>query len=226
MTEHDDEPIRGLPGVPPRGETILWQGAPDWRRLARTAFHLPAVAAYFAILSAVALGDAAWRGIGTPSDLAGVGATLLVGALGIGLLALLAWATARNSVYTLTDRRIVLRIGIALPKCINLPLATIGSVGLASHGDGSGDLPLTLSAAHRLDYLALWPHARPWRIARPQPMLRAVPDADAVAAVIASACRAAATPHRAVATLTTAASPTAISPATGTPPRIGAAQAA
>jgi len=39
-----------------------------------------------------------------------------------------------------------------------------------------------------LGYMLLWPHARPWRFARPQPMLRSVPDAQAVAAMLAEAC--------------------------------------
>ena len=47
MSEHDFEPIRGLPGPLPEGETILWQGAPDWRVLAVQAFHVRAVAIYF-----------------------------------------------------------------------------------------------------------------------------------------------------------------------------------
>jgi hypothetical protein len=29
----------------------------------------------------------------------------------------------------------------------------------------------------RIAYLHLWPHARPWKLAAPQPMLRCLPDA-------------------------------------------------
>ncbi|MGA2129178.1 MAG: PH domain-containing protein, partial [Xanthobacteraceae bacterium] len=35
--------------------------------------------------------------------------------------------------------------------------------------------------------LVLWPHVRPWHVARPQPMLRAVPDALRVAETLARA---------------------------------------
>ena len=52
-------------------------------------------------------------------------------------------------------------------------------------------MPLTLLGAPKLGYLALWPHARPLRIARPRPMLRAVPDAASVAALVARTCLAA-----------------------------------
>lgn len=194
MTEHDIEPIPGLPGPLPDDERILWQGAPDWRTLARTAFHTRLVAGYFGVLAAWALIAAIGRGVNRPGDLAGVALTLAFGAAGVGLLHLLAWGAARTTLYTLTDKRVVLRIGIALPKCINLPLRLVGNVGLATHAGGSGDLPLALTGEQRLGYIALWPHARPWHVATPQPMLRAVPQAADVAALVARACLAA-SPH-------------------------------
>ena len=80
---------------------------------------------------------------------------------------------------------------MAVPKCINLPLGQIGSVDLAHRADGSGDLALQLLGLPKLGYLALWPHARAWRIVAPQPMLRALPDAAGVAALLARACLAA-----------------------------------
>ena len=58
MTEYEVEPIPGLPGLLPPGEQILWQGSPDGRALARSAFHVRIVAGYFAILSAWALASA------------------------------------------------------------------------------------------------------------------------------------------------------------------------
>lgn len=187
MIEYENEPIPGLPGIPPPGERILWQGSPDWQVLARTAFHTWIVTGYFAVLA----GWATAAALVTGGGFRGVAMTLVVGAIAVGLLHLLAWGAARTTIYSLTNRRIVMRIGMAVPKCINLPLAQIGSVDLARRADGSGDLPLTLSGAPKIGYLALWPHARAWKIARPQPMLRAVPDAANVAALIARTCLAA-----------------------------------
>ena len=191
MIEHDDEPIPGLPGLPPPGERILWQGAPDRRVLARTAFHTRLVAGYFAVLAVWALAGAALQGIDAPGDLVGSAMTIIAGMVGVGLLHLLAWGSARSTVYTLTNKRVVLRVGMALPKCINLPLPLIGAVDLARRADGSGDVPLAITGPQQLGYLALWPHARPWKIVTPQPMLRALPDAAQVAALIARTCLAA-----------------------------------
>ena len=188
MTEYENEPIRGLPGHLPDGEHIVWQGAPDWRMLARTAFSTRAVAVYFALLAAWAL-VAAFAG--QRPALTGVEMTLGLGAVALLLLHALAFASARSTVYTLTNRRVVLRFGIAVPKCVNLPLAKVASVDLARHADGTGDVPLLLDGPSKLGVLALWPHARPWAIVRPQPMLRAIPDAERVAALVARECRAA-----------------------------------
>ena len=184
MTEYEIEPIPGLPGVLPPGERILWQGAPQWRALARTAFHTRLIAGYFGILTAIAL-------VLSNGHYTGVVMTATLGVIGVALLHLLAWGSARTTIYTLTNRRIVLRIGIAVPKCINLPLGMIDAVDLAARADGTGDLPLTLIGAPRLGYLAMWPHARPLKVARPQPMLRAVAEATTVAGLVARTCLAA-----------------------------------
>ncbi|MFZ5705837.1 MAG: photosynthetic complex putative assembly protein PuhB [Pseudomonadota bacterium] len=182
MTEHEIEPIPGLPGQLPPGERILWQGSPEWRVLARTAFGTRWVAGYFALLIAVSI---------VFGSITGVAMTTALGGVALGLLHLLARASARTTLYTLTNRRIVLRIGIAVPKCINLPLGKIAAVDLGCHADGTGDLPLTLMGTHRMGYLAFWPHVLPWKVGTPRPMLRAVPDAANVAALVARTCLAA-----------------------------------
>lgn len=186
MTEYEHEPVPGLPGRLPPGERIVWQGSPDRRALARTAFHWRGVAAYFVLLTGVAA-TLAWSGGGAT----GLVMTAGLGAVAVALLHLLAWGSARTTIYTLTDRRVVLRVGMAVPKCVNLPLAAVASVDLAARDDGTGDVALTPIGAPRIGYAALWPHARPFRIARPVPMLRAVPDATRVAALVARHCLAA-----------------------------------
>jgi hypothetical protein len=186
VTEYEIEPIRGLPGLLPAGEQIVWQGAPDWRMLARTAFSTRLVAGYFVALTGWALVGAVSHG-----GYLGVEMTLGLGLVAVILLHGLAWLCARTTVYTLTNRRIVLRFGIAVPKCVNLPLRQVGAVDLALHADGTGDVPLTIAGPAKLGVVTLWPHARPWKIITPQPMLRAIPDAQAVAAMVARACLAA-----------------------------------
>jgi hypothetical protein len=111
----------------------------------------------------------------------------------LALVALLTWLTTRTTVYTITNRRVVMRIGIALPLTVNLPFRIVGSAGLKLHADGTGDIPLSLTGDGRMAYLHLWPHARPWRVSRAEPMLRAVPDAARVAEILGRALLASAT---------------------------------
>ncbi|EHP92042.1 photosynthetic complex putative assembly protein PuhB, partial [Methylorubrum extorquens] len=124
---------------------------------------------------------------GPARALAVAGPTLLIGLAALGLLSFLAWLVHRTTVYTLTDRRMVLHVGIALPITLNLPLTRIESADLRLFSDGTGDIPLRLPPGERVAYLHLWPHARPWRVSRPEPMLRSVPEARSVVALLAPA---------------------------------------
>lgn len=188
MTEYENEPIPGLPANLPEGERILWQGKPDWQALARSAFHTRLISGYFAVLAAWALVSTLSDGVTTASDLAGFAMTVIAGIVGVALLHLLAWGSARSTIYTLTNRRVVLRIGIALPKCINLPLGMIAAIDLAARPGGTGDVALAVIGRQRLGYIALWPHARPWKLGSPQPLLRALPDAATIASLVARTC--------------------------------------
>jgi len=118
-------------------------------------------------------------------------ATVLPLALGcLGLVVLLAVLHARGTVYTLTTRRVVMRFGIALPMSFNLPFRRLASADVRSGPRGEGDIVLRLSGQERIAYAHLWPHVRPWRFRRADPMLRAVPDVARVAALLADAVQA------------------------------------
>ncbi len=185
--EHDHEPVRGLPGRLPPGETLLWQGAPDARSYARHGFHLGALAVYFAVLLAWCAARLLAAG-GTAAALASELPQLVgLAAVALGLIALFAWAVGRTTVYTITDRRVVLRFGIAFPLTLNLPFGSVQQAGVRRFADGTGDLTLALSADTGMGWLILWPHVRPWRMRRAQPMLRAIPEVERVAQLLGRA---------------------------------------
>jgi hypothetical protein len=190
MSGHDDfavEPIPGLPAHLPRGESMIAQARPDWRVLAVRAFHVRKIALWFALL-------ALWRVAATLNDggaLRDIVPTLLLlgglAAMAIGFFVLYAWAVARSTIYTITTKRLVFRIGVALPVTINLPYSAIANAALKAEKDGSGDIAIELKRGQRVSYMIFWPHARPWRMLWPQPLLRGLADARGVAAVLASA---------------------------------------
>lgn len=165
--EYEIEPIPGLPGNLPPGETIIWQGSPDVRSFARSVFHTRLVAAWFVFVASLAF-------VAGGTGLSGALITLGVAALGLGVLYFLAIAAARSTIYTLTNRRVIMRFGVALPKCVNLPLTRIGAADVRNATGGPVDIVLRPTQRFPLGWLQMWPHVQPWQVAEPQPMLRAV----------------------------------------------------
>ncbi|MEM7470437.1 MAG: photosynthetic complex putative assembly protein PuhB [Pseudomonadota bacterium] len=186
---HDDfkfEPVRGLPEALPADEHILWQGQPNALRLAKDAWGLNWIIGYFVLL-------AVWR-IGVSSttvpltEAMGHGVPFLVSALLAALIIYgLAYVQAKSTVYTLTNKRVAMRIGAALTMTLNLPYVCIGNADLGVRKSGLGTLTFELTGDTRLSYLMTWPHVRPWHMAKTQPAFRSIPDAVRVAAIFADA---------------------------------------
>jgi len=184
MSGHDDfevEPIPGLPEKLPEGERLLWQGSPDPKSLAIHAFHVRKVAVYFGLLALWILVEGLHDGVATAQLASNVGLTLALGVGAVIILGALAWASARSAIYSLTNRRLVMRFGVAIRLSLNLPYNRLQAVALRRYADGTGDVPVRLSDDDKISYAILWPHARPWRLKAPQPMLRCVPEPDRIA---------------------------------------------
>ncbi|MCA3559664.1 MAG: PH domain-containing protein [Aestuariivirga sp.] len=191
MTEHHDdfdfEPVRGLPRMLPQGERMLWQGAPRWQDLAVHAFHVRKVIWYFAGLTLLAGALRLAEGDSLAYAARPFQWLMPMGLAAGALLSGLAYLSARTSVYTITTKRVVMRIGMALPVTLNLPFAQIDGAALRVFANGSGDIPLKVSKTERVAYLLLWPHARPFNFTHPQPTLRCLARADDVANLLAAA---------------------------------------
>lgn len=180
LVENDGPTAHGdRMGTPAPDEKVLWKGRPNLGMLARTAFHTRTLGLYFAALTIIAL----VTGNQTAAIVAAVMGTAL-----IALLYLLAWLSARSTLYILTDVRLIMRIGMAIETRINIPLKQVKSAHFRPRGPDHGDIALELNGDERvLGTLLLWPHVRPWHYAQPQPMLRAVADAASLAQLIADA---------------------------------------
>lgn len=189
---HDDfkfEPVRGLPEALPEGEHILWQGSPAPLRLARDALGLTWVAGYFAVLTV-------WR-VGVSSTYVSFGEALahgipfiMVGMLSCLLIFGLAYMQARSAVYTLTNKRVAMRIGAALTMTLNLPYTQIGNAGLDVKKSGHGSLAFELIGDTRFSYLMTWPHVKPWQMSKTQPSFRSIADVAKVAEIFSDAAEA------------------------------------
>lgn len=188
---HDDfatEPVRGLPERPPADERILWQGKPSAWALTRSALAFKWVMGYFVFL-------ALWRLVAA-IDIMPMGQAigsavpfLILGAIVGVLLFFVGWVQARSTVYTITDKRVAMRVGAALTITLNLPYTQIGSADLELRKDGTGTIALTTLGNVPVAYVMLWPHVRPWRFPA-RPALRCIPEAERVARILADAAEA------------------------------------
>ncbi|MEM1435118.1 MAG: photosynthetic complex putative assembly protein PuhB [Pseudomonadota bacterium] len=178
--EMDMEAQPGLPEPLPDGERLLWQGQPDTGLLARHVFHVRKVGAYFGLLALWQLATGLHDGVAHTQVAINVGILVLAAAVAIGLLWLLARATAHEAVYSLTDQRLIMRIGVAFGMNFNIPFVRIQGASLRPLQKGFGDIALQLEAGNKVSYAILWPHARAWRLRAPEPTLRCIPEAEHV----------------------------------------------
>ena len=185
--EHEWEAAPGLPEALPAGEVILWQGRPEVRPLALRAFHIRKVAGYFLLMLAwqaiVLFDDRVERSLVIEQLMVSVVliATALVALWGA------AWWSSRTTLYTVTNRRVVMRIGIVLSVTFNLPFRQIKAAHLKSYGTDYADIALELQPTSRIGWFHLWPHQRAWHLKNPQPTLRCVQNANQVVETLASA---------------------------------------
>ena len=174
----------GLPDHLPQGESLVWQGRPDWQSLAINAFHIRKVAFYFAGLIAA---QGVFKFANGGSAFESVPGLLGLAVAACAILAVLAYASARTTRYTLTSKRALLKVGIALPVIINLPFSKIDAVSFAQTGKGFGSIVFRTGGETRLAYLLLWPHAKPWHFSKPEPAFRAIANVEGVASLLARA---------------------------------------
>lgn len=181
------EPIPGLPEALPEGERVLWSDTPKWTAVALEIFHVRAIAIYAAVI-------VAFRAIATIADggtmvavVENLSLNLAITGVGFAILALLAFVTARTTRYTITNRRVVMRIGVALTMSVNLPFKQIKRVDYRAAPLGTGAIALTMEESGGLGYAVLWPHVRPLKFSKPQPMLRAMKDGERVAHILGHA---------------------------------------
>jgi hypothetical protein len=187
MSRFKGRPMDGLPGRLPAGEQVLWQAKPDWRALARHAFKIRLVSVYFALLVVWRITGSLMGGHDLRYAVVSAASCVILGSAGVVLFCFFAWLIARSTTYTITQKRVVLTYGMALPKSLNLPFSSIEAADMRVNAEGTGDIAFKLPAAKRLSYLLLWPHVRAGAQGQPQPVLRCIPAPQEAAEILAQA---------------------------------------
>jgi len=187
ILEHEYEPVEGLPEALPVGERMIWQGKPSFSGLARGTFRVRGLLWYFAALLAIRAILQAADGVAVMDIAESFLGLSMLAAVAVGLLMIYASRLAEATMFTLTDKRVVIRTGVAVSVTINLPYKLIESADLRVHDDGSGDIVLGIDKRARASWVLLWPMVKPFRFVSVKPMLRGVPDAEMVAGKLADA---------------------------------------
>ena len=169
------------------GERVLWEGKPDWRAVARDVVRVGWVAAYFGVIVFWNAVTARLQGQDLADTVLHCLPLVAISGVVVAASAAFAWTIARTTRYTVTTERCILHYGVALTATLSLPLRRLAAVSVAVRGGGAGDIALRLKPGSRLRYVKLWPHARPWRWTMAEPMLRGVPSAAVVAALLSQA---------------------------------------
>ena len=190
MSEDDFavEPIEGLPELLPKGEVILWQGRPNWLQLTIESLNLWWIIGYFGLL-------ATWRFL-TVIDYLPLGTAisviipfLFIAALAGLLLCIVGYVQAKATLYTITNKRVVMRIGAALTITLNLPFTKIDNAAVAKKRGDFGNIAFETSGSTKFSYFVLWPHARSWHFGKPQPTLRCIPEIEKVSSILGEAAK-------------------------------------
>lgn len=185
--EHEFEAAPGLPEPLPVGEKLLWQGAPQWQQLALHAFHVGKIAAYFLIMLAFQLVYLIERHAAVGEIAISIIKSLVMGSVALALLSAVAWFASKTTIYTITDKRVVMRIGIVLTLTFNLPHKRIAAASMKNLRGNIGDIALSLYPTDRIAWLHLWPHARAWRLTQPEPALRCIQNVAEVGQILLDA---------------------------------------
>jgi hypothetical protein len=185
--EYELEAEYGLPEKLPEAEKIIWQGSPDVWRTAKDIFYIRPVIAYFIFLVFFRIYDGIVLEHSLQVVVISTAWMIALSIVCVGLLGTLAYFTAKSAVYTITNRRIVMRIGMAMTLSFNLPFKEIVSADVKAQKDGYGNIPLKVDYGTKIGYFHLWPHVRPMNFNHPEPMLRNIANVKEVAALLKQA---------------------------------------
>lgn len=182
--EHEWEAAPGLPSTLPAGERIVWQGSPDWKQLAVHAFHVRKIAVYFALMVGIQFSQLWAEGLSGKELLVPIVVSSSLAFLALALLTTCAWFAGKSSLYTFTNKRVVMRIGIVLTLTFNLPYRRIAGASSKDYANGCQDIALELYSEDRIGWAHLWPHQKAWHVKHPQPTLRCVPNGKEVSEML------------------------------------------
>ena len=188
MAEHSQSlPSDVVSAIPPE-EKVLWSGRPEWKALAYHSFGLKYLVFYliFAALYCLAeLDGAIVFGLLLTKFLPYCFSGILAGLVLTGL----AYFQALNTAYVVTEKRIVIRSGVALVFLLNAPFKKISSIDKQILKNSLGNFSFTTNSKRRIPFLSCWPSVKPWSFIEPKPAFKCIANADKIEEIILNAAK-------------------------------------
>lgn len=179
--------LAGLREALPEDEHVIWQCSPGAVSIARHALFASWVAGYFAILALSAAVAVLRDGGSIAAAFSASWHLIAIGAVTTAALTAIGALIRRSTVYSITSKRVVMQVGMAVPLQLNLPFNKIASADIKLYADGSGDIALTPAEKLPVSYIHLWPHVRGLFVLNPRPALKSIENARDVSALLVKA---------------------------------------
>tara|TARA_A100001011_G_C14085987_1_gene746521 strand:+ start:112 stop:738 length:627 start_codon:yes stop_codon:yes gene_type:complete len=167
----------------PKEEKIYWTGRPEWRSLAYQSFGLKYLIVYFFICGLYAL-TSLENSFDFRLVLLNFFPFAVSGSFAGIILAIIAYFEATHTFYVLTERRIVLKSGVALVFILNAPFKKIISIDRQSLAGGRGNIAFSTESTKRIPYISCWPSVKPWSFMSPIPSFRSIKDVNKVESLL------------------------------------------
>jgi hypothetical protein len=162
---------------------ICWVGRPDWKSFGYHAFGLKYFLIYFFICAFYAVSQIEST-FSFGELFIKYNPYLLSGTFAGAIVLLLAYIAARHTCYVITEKRIVIRTGVALVFLLNMPFKNILSIDTKPLAKGRGNVIFKVQSKKRIPYLSCWPSVKVGNFLEPIPAFRSIMALEKVGQII------------------------------------------
>ena len=167
----------------PDGEKIYWSGMPNWRSFGYHAFGIKYLIFYLIFCAFYSVTQI--NGGFNFSTFFGKYLPFIISGLFAGMmLFFLAYVAASHTCYVLTEKRIVIKTGVALVFLLNLPLKNVVSIDKKTLAQGRGNLSFKAQSKKRIPFLSCWPSVRGGSFFEPIPTFRSIANIDYIGTLV------------------------------------------
>ena len=167
----------------PAGENICWEGKPDWKSFGYHSFGIKYLIFYFVISAFYAVSQLELA-FSFSSFLVRYIPFVISGVIAGIILYLLAYLIASHTCYVITEKRVVIRTGVALVFLLNIPLNKVVSIDKQSLTRGRGNLSFKSQFKKRIPYFSCWPSVKNGSFLEPVPAFRSVANVEEVGKIV------------------------------------------